>query len=413
MVGREVGTVPLPRLGSTVDLSPDVHSAVRADVAQVHRAARKFRTPIKRSIISFLLRSEELSISFVDEIGTLRDDGEHLRSFRLVDLASIGPRGAPVRGACASASGGTLETTLVKVCLREFGAVHQFEGSESVGHHITLTSDSLTIQIGIRAIVTAEMQAIFLDRVHQCPQADQFRITIKVIRIDHLTVTNASVNLLLDCSCFLVRNKLYSGCHLAGKCYNFLHIIERCLILEDVCFRLHKQNVIVAVDFIINRARNLSIFQFTTAHVFSVGSNDDGVTNHLRKLIGNGVRLVFIRTTETDKITLIDKLTTGKILQTSAQNLNQICVGCLIIIGKHVCLSVANLDFLLVKNRFGSYKEITSGRIGSPNNSRGTVDLDGEVSSISEPIKARKIASENRIFGMLKVEILGHLVRFV
>jgi hypothetical protein len=323
-----------------------------------------------------------------------------------LNKCSMARDGGHHKESCASSGTGTLETTLIEVSIAEDLTIHQFERTKLIGENITFSVNPIITKISSRTTIAAQIETIFLDGLHQLPETNQVRITLSG---DLFTSTNAGVDLLFDLCQFLTLNKGHSLCHLTGKVTNFLHIIECLLIVKNVCLRLNEQDIIIAVDLIINRTHNLSVLQSTTAHVFCMGSDDDRVTNYLRKLIRNGVRSVFGRTTKPDKVTLIDELTTGQILQAGTQNLNQTCLSCFIIEGKHVLLSITNLDLFLIKYAFRSDEKVTRRRIGAPNNSGSTVNLHAEITTSSEPIQHGKITVQDRIFGVLKVKVFHRL----
>jgi hypothetical protein len=66
---------------------------------------------------------------------------------------------------------------------------------------------------------------------------------------------------------------------------------------------------------------------------------------------------------------------------------------------------VSDTNLFLVKDCFGSYKELTAGRVNAPHYSGTSINLDAQMSRRHEPIKNRKVTRENRIFGVLKVGV--------
>ncbi len=294
-----------------------------------------------------------------------------------------------------------------EVSIAEDLTIHEFEHTKLIGHHVTLSINTVAVDVCCRTIIAAQEQTIILDGLHQQPQTNQVRVTIKLIHTligDLLARTNLCVELFLQFGKLLTLNELTGSRHLAGEVADLLNISEGFLIVSDECIRFHELDVLGIIPDGTVRVCH-SVTNVALSIIASVRCHDDSLAHNLRKLISDRVRSVLIRTTESDEVSLIDCLSAGKILQAGTQNLNQTCVSCFIIESEHVLLSVANLDLFLVEYTFGSHEELTVLRIRAPNNSGSTINLDTQSARIHEPIQNGKISRQDGVFGVLKVGV--------
>ena len=297
-----------------------------------------------------------------------------------------------------------LKPTTVEVVISEDLTIHQFEHTKLIGENITLSINTIAVDVCCRTIIAAEEETIIFDRLHQCPQTNQVRVTIKVLCSDVITRTNASVNLLFDLCRFLIRNKGDQSRHLAGKIYHFLYISEGFLIVQDVCIRLHELAVGSISDDEVHRIR-YSITKIILCSVESVRSNNDLLGDYLTKLISDRVRSILITTTKTNKITLNDRFVTRQPIKTSVKN----CCNFALIELIDLSMIVSNTNLFLVKNCLGSYKELTVGGINSPHDCGCPVNLNAQLTTSSEPIQDRKITRQDGIFGVFEVCVFHDL----
>ena len=314
----------------------------------------------------------------------------------------------PIRGQhnplCATYSTGTLKAPVVEVSVRKDLTIHQFKHTELIGENITLSINSVAVQVCCRTRISAEVEAIILDRLHQCPQTQQVSITIEVVRVDLFTSTNAGIDLLLNLCCFLIRNKGGSGCHLTGKLADFLYISKGRLTVSNVCFRFNElHQVVIIPDGTIRVC--LSITKILLSIIASVRSDDDTLLNNFGELISQQVGLILIRSTETDEVCLIDGAQTGQIIVASMQDLSNVAFIVLI----NLLMTVGNTNLLLIKYCLGSYKELTVCRVGSPDDRRRSVDLDRQGARGHEPVQHGQVARQDGVFGVFQVGVLHAL----
>jgi len=323
--------------------------------------------------------------------------------FRL-NKGSMDQIGAFYKWGCATLSGGTLETTSSEVSMREYLTINQFEHTKLIGENVTLSVDSVISDICCRTIIAAQEQTIIFDWLHQCPQTNQVSVTIKVLCNDLITSTNASVNLLFDLCCFLISYKLRSGRHLTGKVHNFFYIRERFLTVQNVCFRFHKlHRVSIIPDCTVRHCYCLT--QILLCIIASVRRNDNLLRNYLTKFVSNRVGAILIITAKTNKITLVDSIGARKIIKARMQNRRNLTLI------EHInfFMIVCNTNLFLVKDCFRTYKELTTGGVDSPYNCGSTVNLNAKSAASSKPIQNTKVAVQDRIFGVLEVNVFHTL----
>ena len=232
-------------------------------------------------------------------------------------------------------------------------------------------------------------------------------ITIKLMHIFRANLfasTNVCVELLFDLCRFLIRNKVHKRRHLTGKIYHFLNISEGGLIVQDVCIRLHEQNIISALQ--IDHQRFCpTVTKIIVCLIHRVRSDDNFLGNYLRKLISDRIRIVLITTTKTNEIALDDSIDTRQPVKTSVKN----CCNFALVELIDLSMIVSDTNLFLVEHCLGSYKELTVGRVNTPHDCRGTVHLDGQFARIHEPIQDIKVTREDGIFGVFEVCVFHDL----
>jgi len=67
------------------------------------------------------------------------------------------------KGVCATSTIGTLKASAVEVSVRKDLTIDQFEHTKLIHQNITLSVDSVAVEISGRTIVTAEEQAVIFD----------------------------------------------------------------------------------------------------------------------------------------------------------------------------------------------------------------------------------------------------------
>jgi len=65
-----------------------------------------------------------------------------------------------------------------------------------------------------------------------------------------------------------------------------------------------------------------------------------------------------------------------------------------------------DFDFNFVEDTFSAYEEVSSGRIGAPDNRRSAVHFNAKSASSSEPVQHSQIARQDGIFRMFDVSVL-------
>ena len=338
-------------------------------------------------------------------VGNLRPEFiKHLVGFPL-NKHSMARDGGHLNPPCGSSSTGTLKPTVVEVSIAEDLTIHQFEHTKLIGHHITLSINTVAVDVCCRTIIAAQEQTIILDRLHQCPQSNQVRVTIKVGSSDSITRTNAGIQLLLNLCRFLYRNELHSKCHHTGKLADFFNISEGFLIVKNVCFRLHELDVLsVSPDATVRHSNGIT--KVALSIIASVRSDDNVLGYDVPELISDGVRSVLIQSTETDEVSLIDCLHTGQMVKARMQNLCYIPLMVCI----NVLVRFVDFDFNFVEDTFGAHEEVSGGRIRAPDNSRSTINLDTQSARIHEPIQNGKVSRQDGIFGVFEVGVFHTVI---
>jgi hypothetical protein len=64
---------------------------------------------------------------------------------------------------CATFSTGTLKPLVVEVSIRKDLTIDQFEHTKLIGHHITLSINSVAVEVCCRTLIAAEEQTIIFD----------------------------------------------------------------------------------------------------------------------------------------------------------------------------------------------------------------------------------------------------------
>jgi len=301
----------------------------------------------------------------------------------------------------ATATLSMLKLSVVEVSVTEHLTIDQFEHTKLIGENITFGINPIPVEVCCRTIVAAQEEAVVFDRLHQCPQTQQVRITINETLRNINADTNAGIDLLLDLCCFLISCKLTHCRHLTGKVANFLYISERRLTVHNVCIRFHKQAVIGALQ--IHRERNCpTVTKISICLITSVRSNDNLLVNYLWELVSEKVGVVFIKSTKPDKISLQNGVCIRKAIITSVQNLCNFASIELI----DLFMVVGNANLLFVEYCFGANKERISSRINPPHNSRGTVNLHAQMSTSSEPVQHGEVTRQDGVFGVFEVGVL-------
>ena len=181
--------------------------------------------------------------------------------------------------------------------------VNKFKHTELIGHYITLSINTVAVDVCCRSIVAAQIQAIILDRLHQCPQTNQVRVTIEILCSNLITSTNTGIQLLLDLRCLFIRNELTGSRHLTGKVADFFHISKGSLTVCNVGIRFDEQNIIGALQ-ILHQRECPTVTQIVVCFIHCMGCNDNPLLYYLCELVSDSVGLVFRRSTKPDKIAL-------------------------------------------------------------------------------------------------------------
>ena len=93
--------------------------------------------------------------------------------------------------------------------------------------------------------------------------------------------------------------------------------------------------------------------------------NDDALSDYFGEEVGDSVGSVFTASAKPDKITLDDRIDARQRIQAAVKNLRDISR----MVGINVLVSFVDLDFNFVEHTFGANEEVSSGRIGPPDNS--------------------------------------------
>jgi len=283
--------------------------------------------------------------------------------------------------------------------------IHQFEHTKLIGHDITFSINPLLPDVSGRTIIAAQIETICLDRFHQRPQPQQVRIAVKFTIHNRTILTDASIQLLLDLCCLFISHKLHRKCHHPCKLADLFNISKRFLTVLNVCLRFHKFAVVSVSDDKVHRVSN-SITQIILCHVDSMRCDNNLLIDYLRKLVSDRVGSILITTTKPNKITLNDSICARQIIKASVKNTRNFTL----IERINLLMIVSDTNLFLVKDCFGSYKELTAGRVNTPDNCRGTVNLNAQVARIDEPIQNRQVTREDRIFGVLKVGVFHETI---
>jgi hypothetical protein len=283
----------------------------------------------------------------------------------------------------------------------EYLTIDQFEHTKLIGHYVTLSTDTILIDVCFRTIIAQQEYTIVFDALYQCPQTNEVRITLKVLRVNVTLLTDASIDLFCDLCCFLIRNKRNHCGHLAGKLHHLFNISKRSLSVRDVGIGFYEQDRISAVQ-VDHQGQCPTVAQIVVCFVYSVRSNDNVLRYYLRELVGDGVGFVFLKSTKPNEVTLNDRFSVGEMIKAGVKNL------CHVTIIKEINLFVivGDLNLYFVEDTFGANEELTSCWVGAPNNSGSAVNLNTESATINEPVQNIKVAREDGIFGVFEVFVL-------
>ena len=186
-----------------------------------------------------------------------------------------------------------------------------------------------------------------------------------------------------------------------GKHHNVHYIIKLVRTIGNPGIRFDKLTVMSISQSEIQWASDC-IAKIILSIIIGVWCDNDSLTNHTGEDIGNGVRLILIATTNTDKVTLQNPWRAWQIVIAKVKNL---CYWTFMI-GINVLMRLINFDLYLIEYTLRSHKEVTSRRITSPDNSRSTINLQTQLTVSHEPVQCRKVTSQNRIFGVFDVSVL-------